>query len=141
MADQYGITNLDAYRIFALLVGDVVLGLIPQQEVQQVLEGRLPGLSASMSAGLTAAILTYAAPVQEPSTTPAAPTPPPAANLQSEISDLEETVSHLEPVRTMASDMHAHAPVEEVAHTTSQDHILEYQEIEEGPSWETDSSS
>lgn len=150
MADQFGLTNSDAYTIFATTVGDVVLKLVNPNELQQVLEERLPGLTQNLSVSLANAILDYAAPaLQEQAPAPSASGPvinPPTVDqftkpaLQNEIDELENTVSHLEPLRTMSSDMHNHAPAEPT-YQSSQDELLQRPPQQNtGPRWDTDTS-
>lgn len=59
------------------------------------------------------------------------------SNLSDEISALEETVSRLEPLRTMASDMRTHE--QELAHTSNQSDLLSQRAA--GPGWETDNGT
>ena len=136
IAEQFGIDNEDAYTIFAVAAGDVVLGLVPPDNVEEMLHQRLPGLSGVMAAGLSKAIVSYANPALSQGTQPVQE----QSALASEINDLEETVAHLEPVRTMASDMQAHTPEEETLHSSSQDNLLQHEPIEAGPRWDSDTS-
>lgn len=134
IANQFNITNDEAYGIFAVTAGDVVLGLVRPEELGEVLLGRLPGLPQSTAVELADAINRFAAPVYAENSTKIISNP----ELQAEISSLENTVSHLEPVRTMSHDMQQYSSEEQAYTATGQSDILNRRD--DTPRWETDTT-
>ena len=130
IANQYNITDRNTYGMFALTAGDVVLKLLPPDELLAVLEKDLPQLDKNVRVGLAHAIEEYAAPALREQTPKGAT----AQSLQSEIQELEHTVSRLEPLRTMASDMHAYE-ASDATHQSNQDDLLSKRS---GPRWESE---
>jgi hypothetical protein len=119
-ANEAGITSERAYTIYAIAVGDMILGLVPRssrEQIRQLFEERLPGLNDDQLDGLAIAIENYLAPLDDDTGVLS------TQQLDAEINNLETTMSRLQTLRTMSDDMHT--AKEEVVHRSSQDDILQ----------------
>jgi hypothetical protein len=113
LAKTYHITDPDNYRTFAILVGDIVLGLLPLQEVGSKLSSEL-NLTSDISNALTRDLLDFLAPLSDPSWQ----IPQETTDITSEVEAIEATLDTLPQVRTMPP-----TPAETV-YTSTQSAIL-----------------
>jgi hypothetical protein len=142
---------------FAIAVGDVILGLVPQEKIPQLLVERL-SISQSDAMRITADILDYLEPLNQssqihpisgstgmqsiqPTDSQTTSTPSSDASLAAELAETEAVFKQLQPIRTMAHDMETIKTKEEPVHqATSQDTILNGQgNAQKNPDarWET----
>jgi len=100
---------------FAIAVGDVILGLFPQEQLPQLLIERL-NLSQANAMRITADVLDFLEPLDATKTavpvatnipiqTPTAVADPEPISLADELAAAEATFHQLQPIRTMAGDM------------------------------------
>lgn len=130
IAEKNGLNTEAAYGLFAVFVGDVVLGLIPHNEIKQKLQERLPGLNDTTATQLDSAIKQY---VSGGLTTN-------GFDISKEIEETESTIKSLDTVRTMAGDMQGHQ-TNEGTYRSSQDELLSRQNTANqnvGPRWDTE---
>jgi hypothetical protein len=115
------------YRDYALLVGDVVLGLINRSDLVTLFAQRL-GLSEISSLRLTADVLEFLAPLHQ--------TQP----LHQEIAETEAALAQTIPVRTMARDMHdleSQAPAEAPVYRSEQPSVRN-RPLTDIPRWDSE---
>ncbi len=79
IAEKFGLESENAYRIFAILVGDIVLALIPRDDIEAEINVRLPGFDSVKSKELRVAIISYM-------------NTPVTGDIQSEISELQKNL-------------------------------------------------
>lgn len=113
---------------FIIAVGDVILGLVPQEKLPELLMERL-GIERAQAMRITADVLDFLAPLDQPEvaeTATAVPinTSPETVNdnsLASEIAEAEAAIQTMQPIRTMSHDMETmrSALGDEVVHTAA----------------------
>ena len=127
IADTHQITGDEQYTAFAIAVGDVILGLVPQEKLPELLVERL-GIERAAAMRITADVLDFLAPLDEPQPdTGKAATAVPINNaepvndnsLASEIAEAEAAIESMQPIRTMSHDMEVQrgTPADEPTHT------------------------
>ena len=99
------------YGVFAIAVGDVILGLVPQEKLPDLLVERL-GIPKPDALRVTADVLDFLAPLANPDTETQTPTAaanettiPIKSDLASEIAETEAALTAVKPMHTMQSDM------------------------------------
>lgn len=117
---------------FAIAVGDVILRLVPQEKLPGLLMERI-GVTQEAARAITADVLDFLAPLEEPQPAPETTTVPINAagtndnSLASEIAEAEAAMKTMQPIRTMSHDMEVMrgTPTDEPTHTAaSQDDLL-----------------
>lgn len=121
IATNIGITSDKPYTIFAVTVGDLILKLVPQNQLRTLFEERLPGISQDKLEILEKELSVFLAPLAD------------NEELEDDISSLETTINQLEPMRTMQGDIKAHTPPE-TTHQSSQDSLLQKDDT---PRWDS----
>jgi len=112
IGQKYDVTEL---ADFAIAVGDVILGLVPQAQLPQLMIERL-GVSQATAMRITADVLDFLEPLDTTKTavpvvtnipiqTPTAVVAPEPISLADELAAAEATFHQLQPIRTMAGDM------------------------------------
>ena len=109
----------------AIAIGDVILGLVPQEKLPELLVGRL-SIERAAAMRITADVLDFLAPLDQPETAETATSVPinnaePANDnsLASEIAEAEAAMESMQPIRTMSHDMEIKrgTPADEPTHT------------------------
>lgn len=127
IATKFSLTERSAYRIFAQMIGDVILGFYKQQDVLALIQNLFPQLNPTQHLELELEVKKFLLPLS-----PGAFVAPPAnQNLAAEISATEHDLESIRGIRTMAHDMkeakvHPITPhaTHEVVHQSSQADIL-----------------
>ena len=129
---------LNKKDLFFVAVGDIILGLVPQEKLPELLVERL-GIERPTAMSITADVLDFLAPLDQPEpvktsatavpiNADANPEPTNDNSLASEIAEAEATMQALEPIKTMQHDMEVvrSIPSKETVHqTTSQADLLD----------------
>jgi hypothetical protein len=127
--------KIQSHTDFAIAIGDVILGLVPQEKLPELLVERL-GVERPAAMRITADVLDFLAPLDEPqpeasdtATTVPINNPEPTNDnsLASEIAEAEAAMKTMQPIRTMSQDMEVMrgTPTDEPTHTAaSQDDLL-----------------
>ena len=119
--------KIQSHTDFAIAIGDVILGLVPQEKLPELLVERL-GVERPAAMRITADVLDFLAPLDEPqpeasdtaTTVPINTTEPANDNsLASEIAEAEAAMESMQPIRTMSHDMEVQrgTPADEPTHT------------------------
>ena len=125
IADTHQITGDEQYTAFAIAVGDVILGLVPQEKLPELLVERL-GIERPAAMRITADVLDFLAPLDQPEATETTTTVPinnteqsNDNSLASEIAEAEAAMKSMQPIRTMSHDMEIKrgTPADEPTHT------------------------
>jgi hypothetical protein len=90
-----GLIN-DKITEFAVAVGDVILGLVPQDKLLELLVERL-GITHAEALTITAEVADFLQPLHQPASHTATST-------AAEIAEMEQALAQLQPIRTMAGD-------------------------------------
>ncbi len=141
IALTFNITEKNPYRIFAQLVGDVVLGFYRQQDILALIQNGLPQLSPTQQLELELQVKKFLLPLSV--TTESVQT------LSVEIATTEHDLAALQNVRTMSHDMEVaqghpvmQAPATETTYQSSQADILRPAApapvANETPRWDTE---
>jgi hypothetical protein len=140
IAQTNHITPNGQYKSFALAVGDVILGLVPQEQLPQLLMERLE-ITQPAAMRITADVLDFLEPLNSDSKADSVltavsttentipinkePTVVEPDTLAAELAETEAVFKQLQPIRTMAHDMETIKQVEEPVHlATDQETIL-----------------
>ncbi len=136
ISQRHGISDQDRHLHFLVAVGDVILGLVPQEKLPELFVERLQ-ISQPDAMRITADVLDFLAPLNQPTNTPVPITtqPQPAEmtkvstdsqdTLAAELAETEAAFKQLQPIRTMAHDMETIRTEEEPVHqAASQETIL-----------------
>lgn len=123
---------IDKKMPFFVAVGDVILGLVPQEKLPELLVERL-NIDQAKARQITADVLDFLAPLEEQQTTPATTSVPintlaPQDNsLTNEIAEAEALMNNMQPIRTMSHDMEViRSAHDEPTHTAaSQEDLLD----------------
>jgi len=132
IAEKFSLETQSLYSSFTIAIGDVILGLVPQEKLPELLVERL-GVSRPNAMRITADVLDFLAPLDTPTTEPALASTPSSEvkvnpvkintaadnTLANEIAEAEAAMSSLEPLRTMSHDMEVvrSAPQPDPTHT------------------------
>jgi len=126
--------KIDNKSEFAIAVGDVILGLVPQEKLPELLVERL-GIERPAAMRITADVLDFLAPLDQPETTESTTdvpiNKPESTNdnsLASEIAEAEAAMESMQPIRTMSHDMDVVRgnPTDEPTHdSASQEDLLD----------------
>jgi len=121
---------------FTIAIGDVILGLVPQEQLPQLLIERLQ-VTQPVALRITADVLDFLEPLNQPTTasTPIGTQPQPTEvieqpvdspdTLAAELAETEAAFKQIQPIRTMAHDMETIKQTEEPVHqAASQESIL-----------------
>ena len=146
IATKFNLTERSAYRSFAQMVGDVILGFYKQQDLLALVQSLFPQLNPTQQLELELEIKKFLLPLSSiPS--PAVTSRP---NLAAEISATEHDLESIHSIRTMAHDMQeakvhpvTHPTTPEKTYQSSQADLLEQIETMAKPStaprWDTES--
>jgi len=131
IAQTNHITPGSQYKSFAIAVGDVILGLVPQEKLPGLLVERL-NIAQAEAFRITADVLDFLAPLDQAEGMTAVQsdsTPVPINeaisikdnSLANEIAEAEAAIQTLEPIKTMSHDMEVkrETPVTEPTHTAA----------------------
>jgi hypothetical protein len=157
IADTHQITGDEQYTAFAIAIGDVILGLVPQEKLPELLVERL-GIERAAAMRITADVLDFLAPLDQPEpvktsatavpiNADANPEPTNDNSLASEIAEAEATMQALEPIKTMRHDMEVmrSQAADEPVHTTASqadllDHAANVKDKNPDSRWNTEQS-
>ena len=156
--EQIGVSHsLENHIDFAIAVGDVILGLVPQEKLPELLVERL-GIERAAAMRITADVLDFLAPLDQPEpvktsatavpiNADANPEPINDNSLASEIAEAEATMQALEPIKTMSHDMEVvrSKTTDEPVHSTASqadllDHAAAVKEKNPDSRWNTEQS-
>jgi hypothetical protein len=161
IADTHQITGDEQYTAFAIAIGDVILGLVPQEKLPELLMERI-GVERPTAMRITADVLDFLAPLDQPepvkttastvaTTVPinsdSTPEPTNDNSLASEIAEAEAAMKTLEPIKTMRHDMEVmrSQTAGEPVHTTASqadllDHAANVKDRNPDSRWNTEQS-
>jgi len=127
---NHEIVDVEVRMQFLIAVGDVILGLVPQEKLPELLVERL-GITQDDARAVTADVLDFLTPLDKPAARETSiPINAAATNdnsLASEIAEAEAAMKTMQPIRTMSHDMEVMrgTPTDEPTHTAaSQDDLL-----------------
>lgn len=109
---------------FAIAVGDVILGLVPQEKLPELLTERL-SIDQAKALQITADVLDFLAPLEQSTDVSETTIPintefPKGDTLANEIAEAEATMQKMQPIRTMSRDIEVmRAATEEPTHTSA----------------------
>lgn len=124
IAQKHNLTEAATYKKFALAVGDIILGFREISETSQVLQSEL-GLAPEALNLLTVDVLEFLKPlVNEEGVKEETPVIEEA--IESEITEVEESIQKLNPIRTMGSDSRqvGYSSNEETTYTSTQSALM-----------------
>ena len=126
---NHGLIDTDVRMSFLIAVGDVILGLVPQEKLPELLVERLE-IERPAAMRITADVLDFLAPLDQPEpvktsataipiNSEADPDPTNDNSLASEIAEAEAAMASMQPIRTMSHDMEIKrgTPADEPTHT------------------------
>jgi len=126
---NHGLIDTDVRMSFLIAVGDVILGLVPQEKLPELLVERLE-IERPAAMRITADVLDFLAPLDQPEpvktsataipiNSEADPDPTNDNSLASEIAEAEAAMASMQPIRTMSHDMEVKRaiPTDEPTHT------------------------
>lgn len=146
IATKFNLTERSVYRMFAQMIGDVILGFYKQQDVLALIQHQFTQLSPTQQLELELEIKKFLLPLSGAPTNPAVGINP---ALAAEISATEHDLQSLHNIRTMAHDMQevkthpvVTPPTPEPIHQSSQADLLRQIETMAAPSdtprWDTE---
>lgn len=117
IANKHNLTSPEQYKKYALLVGDVILGLHNRSELPTLLSQSL-GINTEQAVQITGDLIDFLdQPVKSDLSKP-------ADDISSDIAEAEAALNSIPQMRTMDQDMKQAQPAEEKIYSSTQEAIL-----------------
>lgn len=130
IAETYGLTNDSVYTQFVVTVGDVVLGLLPADELISKLSTDL-SINQDKATAIILDVQGFLLPLQNNKATPKFE--PASPNLANDIAEAEEALKAIPHIRTMANDIEEASSSHIPTYTSTQEAILREGKTETTP--------